>query len=119
MSSPIISVLVAVKGEWSTLYDNQVVALKNFLKRFNERGMYTMGSAPDPIYDCMFHGRDSKGTRYNFAARLKDNVFFIQLGDRKYHELIIIRRPSKDVRAPTGKTVWERSESFHRNVGGN
>ena len=116
MSSNILSVLVAIRGNWSTLYDNQEVALKNFLKRFNQRGMYTMGSSSDPEYDCMFHGRDSNGRRYNFAARLKDNVFFIQLGDGKYHELLIIHKPSKDVNAPRGKTVWERSDSFHQNV---
>lgn len=116
MSQTIQSVLVAVRGEWSKLYDNQIVALKNFLKKFNERGMYTMGSSQDPAYDCMLYGRDSNRRKYRFCARLNDNTFFIQLGDGKYHELLIIYNPSNAIEAPTGKTVWERSDSFMKNV---
>ena len=116
MNSSILYVLVSVRGNWSKLYDNQVAALEDFLKTYNSRGMYTMGSSPDPVFDCMLYGKDPNGTKYKFCARLKDNKFYIQLGDGKYHELIIVHKPTPAIRAPKGNTVWERSESFMKNM---
>lgn len=116
MSSSILYVLVSVRDDWSKLYDNQVAALKDFLKKYNSRGMYTMGSSPDPVFDCMLYGRDPNGIKYSFCARLSDNTFFIQLGDGKYHELIIVHRPIRAIDAPKGKNVWERSDSFMKNM---
>ena len=116
MSSDILYVLVSARGDWSKLYDNQIVALKSFLKKFNSRGMYTMGSCADPDFDCMLYGKDSNGIKYRFCARLGDNTFFIQLGDGKYHELIIVHRPTRSIEAPKGKTVWEKSDSFKKNI---
>lgn len=76
---------------WSMLRPDQVEAYQNAkTKHFGT--MYSMGGCAGPLYGEQ-NGKNSKGVNYHFYIYLEKDTFYMQFGDKLYHQVIEIMHP--------------------------
>lgn len=91
MSSLPFGVYAAFNGEWKPLKPLQVEAYNDCYSKHIGM-MYSMGM--DPVYGKN-HGINSCKTRYEFRIKLSNNIFYMQLGDGLFHEIIEVKKSSE------------------------
>jgi hypothetical protein len=91
---------VSVDNRWMQLRVNQIEAFMDAQRKHSE-SMYGMGGMGDPNYGIQTAFSNDRSTHYSFMINLKTNNFYIQLGDKKYHLILVV---------PTGSFEFSKDD---------